>query len=154
MSTVKSYQGQLEDLEAIKALKARYGYHCDDSYNADGISSLFVDDGVWEGGQLGRHEGRKAIRAFFRDLARDKISFAMHLFMNPLIEISGDTAIGHWYLMAPITLVEGNQAAWIGGRYFEEYVKVGGEWKFKLLRFTPYFISPFDQGWAEKKFIF
>jgi hypothetical protein len=154
MSSGYSYKGQLEDLEAIKALKARYGYHCDDSYNADGISSLFVEDGVWEGGQLGRYQGRPAIHAFFLNLARDKISFAMHLFMNPLIEINGDTAIGHWYLMGPITLVEGNQAAWCAGRYFEEYVKVDGLWKYKLLRFTPYFISPFEKGWVERKFIF
>ena len=49
---------------------------------------------------------------------------------------------------------ENNLAAWCSGRYFEEYVKVGGEWMYKLLRFTPYFITPFDKGWAEKKFIF
>jgi site-specific DNA recombinase len=28
------------------------------------------------------------------------------------------------------------------GRYFEEYVEVGGEWKYKLLRFTPYLSLP------------
>jgi hypothetical protein len=78
----------------------------------------------------------------------------MHLFMNPLIEVSGDTAIGHWYLLCPLTMRENNLATWCSGRYFEEYVKVDGEWKYKLLRFTPYFITPFDKGWAEKKFIF
>ena len=145
---------QLEDIEAIKILKARYGYYCDDSYNPDGISSLFVEDGVWDGGQFGRYEGRQAIHGFFRDLARDKIGFAMHLFMNPLIEVSGDTAKGHWYLLCPLTLHEGNQGTWCAGRYFEEYVKVDSEWKYKLLRFTPYFITPFDKGWAEKKFLF
>jgi hypothetical protein len=31
----------------------------------------FVEDGVWEGGQFGRHEGRQAIHAFFLNLARD-----------------------------------------------------------------------------------
>ena len=124
---------QLEDIEAIKILKARYGYYCDDSYDPDGISSLFVEDGVWDGGQFGRYEGRNAIHDFFRDLARDKIGFAMHLFMNPLIEVSGDTAKGHWYLLCPLTLHEGNQATWCAGRYFEEYVKVDGEWKHKLL---------------------
>src|SRR6266436_467412 len=108
---------QLEDIEAIKILKARYGYYCDDSYDPDGISSLFVEDGVWDGGQFGRYEGRNAIHDFFRDLARDKIGFAMHLFMNPLIEVSGDTAQGHWYLLCPLTLHEGNQATWCAGRY-------------------------------------
>jgi hypothetical protein len=144
----------LEDIEAIKILKARYGYYCDDSYDPEGISSLFVEDGVWDGGQFGRYEGRQAIHDFFRDLARDKIGFAMHLFMNPLIEVAGDTAKGHWYLLCPLTLHEGNQATWCAGRYFEEYVKLDGEWRYKLLRFAPYFITPFDKGWAEKKFIF
>jgi SnoaL-like protein len=95
MSATRNGNGsrlQREDIEAIKILKARYGYYCDDSYDPDGISSLFVEDGVWDGGQFGRYEGRNAIRDFFRDLARDKIGFAMHLFMNPLIEVSGDTA--------------------------------------------------------------
>ena len=92
MSAKRSAKLQLEDIEAIKILKARYGYYCDDSYNPDGISSLFIEDGVWDGGQFGRHEGRQAIHAFFHDLGRNKIGFAMHLFMNPLIEVSGDTA--------------------------------------------------------------
>ena len=35
----------LEDIEAIKRLKARYCAQCDDGYNPDGIASLFVEDG-------------------------------------------------------------------------------------------------------------
>jgi len=54
MSTKGSVNSmQLEDIEAIKILKARYGYYCDDSYNPDGISSLFIEHGVWYGGQFG-----------------------------------------------------------------------------------------------------
>ena len=61
MSATRNGNGsrlQLEGIEAIKILKARYGYYCDDSYDPDGISSLFVEDGVWDGGQFGRYEGR------------------------------------------------------------------------------------------------
>jgi hypothetical protein len=51
MSAKRSISGssqlQLEDIEEIKILKARYGYYCDDSYDPNGISSLFVEDGVW-----------------------------------------------------------------------------------------------------------
>jgi hypothetical protein len=70
----------------------------------------------------------------------------MHLFMNPLIKVSGAAAKGHWYLLCPLTIHEGNRATWCAGRYFEEYVKLNGEWKYDLLRFTPYFITPFDKG--------
>jgi hypothetical protein len=136
MSAEHNSRMQLEDIEAIKTLKARYGYYCDDNYDPDGIASLFVENGVWDGGQFGRHEGRRAVHVVFHGLSRDKISFAMHLFMNPLIEVSGDSAVGHWYLLAPLTLREGDEAIWCAGRYFEEYVKVDDGWKYKLLRFT------------------
>ena len=40
---------RLEDIEAIRNLKAKYCAFCDDGYDADGIASLFVDDGIWDG---------------------------------------------------------------------------------------------------------
>jgi SnoaL-like domain len=153
-TNISHTQSRLEDIEAIKILKARYGYYCDDSYDPAGISSLFVENGVWDGGQFGRYEGRQAIHDFFRDLARDKIGFAMHLFMNPLIEVSCDTAKGHWYLLCPLTLHEGNQATWCAGRYFEEYVKVDGEWKYKLLRFTHTSLLPLTRDGLKRNFYF
>ena len=55
----------LEDMDAIRNLKARYAAYCDDNYNPDKIAELFVEDAVWESGPLGRFEGREAIREFF-----------------------------------------------------------------------------------------
>ena len=46
----------LEDVEAIKRLKARYCAYCDDHYDADGIASLFVEDAIWDGGMRGKAE--------------------------------------------------------------------------------------------------
>ena len=42
---------RLEDIEALKQLKARYCDRCDDNYDADGIAQLFTEDAVWDGGQ-------------------------------------------------------------------------------------------------------
>ena len=55
---------RLEDLEAIKQLKARYAAYCDANYDADALADLFTSDAVWDGGMLGRSEGREAIRQF------------------------------------------------------------------------------------------
>jgi len=52
----------LEDIEAIKKLKVRYCAYCDNNYDADGIAALFTEDAVWDGGSLGKCEGREAIR--------------------------------------------------------------------------------------------
>ena len=47
----------LEDIEAIKQLKARYCAVCDDDHNHDMITTLFAADGIWEGADVGRHGG-------------------------------------------------------------------------------------------------
>ena len=142
----------LEDIEAIKKLKARYCAHCDNNYDADGIASLFTEDTVWDGGKFGRYEGREAIRTFFRGAPRI-FPFAIHQVMNPIIEVEGEQAKGQWYLFQPATLAEGNQAVWLAARYEEEYVKVGSEWKFKRLKVFPSFLTPYDQGWVKKRFV-
>lgn len=142
----------LEDSEAIKKLKARYCAYCDNNYDADGIAALFTEDAVWDGGSFGKHEGREAIRTFFRG-APKLLTFAIHQVMNPLIEVQGERATGRWYLFQPCTLAEGNQAAWLAARYEEEYVKVNGEWQFTQLKVFSSFMTPYEQGWAKKKFV-
>ena len=142
----------LEDIEAIKKLKARYCAYCDNNYDADGIAALFTEEAVWDGGSFGKYEGREAIRTFFQG-APKLLPFAIHQVMNPLIEVQGDRATGRWYLFQPCTLAEGNQAAWLAARYEEEYVKVGGEWKFTHLKVFSSFMTPYEQGWVKKKFV-
>lgn len=141
----------LEDIEEIKRLKARYCAYCDDNYNADGIASLFTEDAVWDGGMRGKAEGREGIRSFFIR-APQRLSFAVHMVLNPIIEVDGDMAKGTWYLFQPCTYAEGDQAVWGSARYDEEYIRINGEWKFKSLKLTSYFWTPFDQGWVKTRF--
>lgn len=142
----------LEDIEAIKRLKARYCAYCDDHYDAEAIAGLFTEDGVWDGGLFGRYEGSEAIRAFFQG-ASQMIPFALHYVMNPIIEVEGERARGTWYLFQACTFGEGSQAVWGAARYNEEYVRVGGEWKFQHLTVTSSFWTPYEQGWVKKRFL-
>ena len=75
---------RLEDLEAIKQLKARYAAYCDAHYDADALAELFTADAVWDGGILGYNEGRETIRQFFRGSSQ-RISFALHYIVSPII---------------------------------------------------------------------
>ena len=141
----------MEDIEEIKRLKARYCAYCDDSYDADGIAGLFTEDAVWDGGMRGKAEGREGIRDFFVR-APQRLPFAIHMVMNPIIDVDGDNATGTWYLFQACTFAEGDRAVWGSARYDEEYVRVNGDWKFKNLTLTSFFWTPFDQGWVKTRF--
>lgn len=140
----------LEDIEEIKALKARYCFYCDQGYDADKIADLFTEDGVWDGRpKWSVYKGRAAIRKFFKEVPQH-ISFAVHNVMNPIIEVNGNKAKGIWNLFQPCTYAEGNRAVWGTAQYNEEYVKISGEWKFKRLSFKSYFWTRYEEGWHKK----
>jgi hypothetical protein len=139
----------LEDIEAIKTLKARYCAICDDDHNPEKITTLFADDGIWEGEGIGPQQGHTAIRALFQRF-QQRISFSQHNVMNPIIEVDGDRAKGHWYFIGPFTFRKGNRAMWLAARYEDDYVKVNGEWKFKHLRAIGRMSAPYETGWANK----
>ena len=61
---------RLEDIEAIKQLKARYCEICDDMHNPDRVASVFVEDGIWESADFGKAEGHAAIQELFRDFKK------------------------------------------------------------------------------------
>jgi ketosteroid isomerase-like protein len=142
---------QLEDIEAIKKLKANYCLHVDHA-NEEGWVALFTEDAVWDSDKFGRFEGREAIRGLFRHIP-EMLYFAIHYVMNPIIEVDGNRATGIWYLLEPCTFAKGEQAAWGAARYDEEYVKVGGQWKFKRLKLGSWFWTAFDQGWAKRRYV-
>ena len=131
----------LEDLEAIRALKARYARFCDNGYDPDGIASLFVEGGVWDGGALfGRRKGLDVIREHFTG-APARIPWALHFTLVPEITLEGPPgperrASGTWYLWQPCTRRSSSGTewqAWLTGTYADTYVKAGGVWKFETV---------------------
>ena len=87
---------RLEDLEAIKQLKARYCEICDDDHNPERITSIFSEDTVWEGRGIGKARGHAEIRKLFEGFQK-VISYSQHMVTNPVIEVDGDSAHGTWY---------------------------------------------------------
>ena len=124
---------RLEDIEAIKQLKARYCEICDDMHNPDRIASVFAEDAIWESPDFGKAQGHQAIRDLFQGF-RDMFSFSQHNIMNPIIEVDGDRATGIWYIMGPWTYTEDGKEIWMTARYDDDYVKIDGEWKYQHLR--------------------
>ncbi len=124
---------RLEDIEAIKQLKARYAEICDDDHNPDRVASVFAEDGIWESEDFGKAEGHAAISKLFAGF-RKMFNFSQHNMMNPIIEVDGDRATGVWYIMGPWTFRETGEEKWMALKYEDDYVKVNGEWKYQHLR--------------------
>jgi len=143
---------RLEDIEALKQLKARYAAYCDDAYDADRLAPLFTEDAIWDGGTMGRYEGRKAIHAFFSS-ADQVVPFAIHHVTNPILGIDGDRATGRWYLWQPCTFAQGNQGLWMAGRYDDVYRREGEVWRFEHVTVELRMLSPYEAGWARTPMI-
>ncbi len=126
---------RIEDIEAIKQLKARYCEICDDMHNPNRITSLFAKDGIWESPDFGKAQGHDAIRELFQRF-QDMFSFSQHNITNPIIDINGDRATGIWYIMGPWDYIKDGREIWMTARYDDDYVKIDGAWKCQYLRTT------------------
>jgi len=61
---------ELQDIEAIKKLKAEYCDICDDAHNPDRIVTIFANDGIWEAEGVGYAKGPAELRTLFKSFAR------------------------------------------------------------------------------------
>ena len=141
----------LEDIEAIRQLKVRY-CHSVDAYDAETTASFFTEDAVFDVGARGRCEGRQQVLEFFKG-SRERLPFFVHMLLNPIIDVDGDTATGSWYLLQASTVGQTNEAVWGCARYDDEYVRVDGKWMFKNVTVTMFFWTPFDQGWVKTRVV-
>ena len=149
MTALEQRLTRMEDIEAIKQLKAEYCDICDDDHNPDRITTIFAEDGIWEGAGFGNAQGHAAIRELFKKF-QTLISFSQHQVLNPVIKIDGDRATGIWYFFGPFTFYKDNQAKWLAARYQDDYVKVNGEWKIQHLRARGRMTTDYEKSWADK----
>jgi hypothetical protein len=146
----------LEDIEAIRKLKALYCYLVDtavanDSSKWDELLEHFTDDAWADFELLGRYEGIENVNKLFKEVVASLLSYSAHMVSNPIIEVNGNKARGRWYVHVPLTGKAGNMPGWLQGRYDEEYVKVNGEWKWKSMTTTFDFITPYEEGWVKTR---
>jgi len=143
----------LEDIQAIAALKARYvnlndgGWKGPTHQYPQEVADLFVPDGSWDGRPSAAYaRGHAEIKDLF--IAFQSVKFILHFITNPLIEVDGDNASGHWHALMTMTGPD-DQAYWALGLYIDTFVRTSEGWKFKDLRFEPAATSPYEMGWAK-----
>lgn len=132
-TTLAERLDRLEQIEALKQLKYRYCAAVDANYDADAIASMFTDDGVWDGGDLGYFSGREAIRKSFQE-PNLSVLWMTHGVMNPIIEIDGDRARCQWYMWLPKIAHGGASKSFQGGTHVDQCRRIGNQWLFEIMQ--------------------
>lgn len=121
---------RLSEIEAIKALKARY-CRLLDAKDWTAWRELFTDDFVSDTSQSGGHviSGADEFVAFLRKTLGKPSQVTVHQVHAPEIDITGPgTARGVWALNDVVHLAPGINLNGYG-HYHETYVKTDGHWR-------------------------
>jgi hypothetical protein len=122
-----------EDKEAIREAFAMYCYNVDDNKTKD-FGNLFTTDCVWDGGPIGKFEGREAMVGFCGGINQQWGAGTFHhLLSNEIVRVSGDSA----HLRAYVNVMKGKIgeaiAVFASGQYQVDFVRQGGKWLIKKL---------------------
>lgn len=130
----------LEDIEAIKRLKAKYWRSVDNKL-WDDLATCFSEDATTDYGTVGmRLNGKKEIMDYFRNRshARSEALIGNHHGHNPEIDKTSDTtAKGIWRLHFFRAHKETGKRVLEFAYYHDEYVRERGQWKIKSTKTTP-----------------
>lgn len=136
--TVEQRLQSLEDIEAIRALKARYLWCCDRKDPA-GMRACFADGPVHiDYGAVGTFDRADALVKVYTGIACNDHMVELHHGMNPQIEILDEArARGTWSLHYFLINTQTRGLTQLAGYYEDEYRKDAGTWKIVRTRFVP-----------------
>jgi uncharacterized protein (TIGR02246 family) len=125
----------MDDIEAIKQLKARY-FRTMDTKDWKGMREVFADDVVVDTSASGGDVvcGADEFMAFLEPVLQDAIT-VHHGHMPEITITSPSTAVGIWALQDLIVWPDGTHLQGYG-HYHETYELVGGEWRIKSSTLT------------------
>jgi len=125
----------VDDVEAIKQLKARY-FRLMDTKDWDGMRQVFTDDAYIDTTDSGGRvvEGADEFMSGLRQILADVVT--VHHGHMPEIELtSPTTATGIWAMEDWLKWGDGRDMHG-AGHYHEEYEKVDGHWRIKKMTLT------------------
>ena len=140
---------RLEDIEAIRQLKANYLHHCDRK-NVVAIRDCFAEGEVHiDYGELGTFNSRDAFIALYQQLACHDHIIDMHHGQNAQIQWqSPQQASATWDLYFHQIDQQKQILTQLAGFYRDQYIKQAGCWKISqtLFRVTSSCLVQTDEG--------
>jgi uncharacterized protein (TIGR02246 family) len=125
----------MDDVEAIKQLKARY-FRTMDTKDWTGMRGVFADDVVVDTASSGGGviSGADDFMAFLEPTLEGVVT--VHHGHMPEIDLTSDTtATGIWSMEDMLRFADGSELHGYG-HYHETYEKVDGRWRIKTLTLT------------------
>ncbi len=143
---------RLEDQRAIERLQMIYGFYFDKKLWSE-VAALFAPDGTMELDNRGVFVGPASIRRSLDVFGPQPIRTGQlmnYMQLQPVVTVAPDgrTAKGRWHAFVQ-TGVTGQSGEWADGVYENDYVKVGGTWAIKRLRYCQTMRTNYAQGWAK-----
>ena len=125
----------VDDVEAIKQLKARY-FRTMDTKDWAGMREVFADDVVMDTTEAGGNviEGAGAFLAFLEPTLRGVVT-VHHGHMPEISLTSPTTASGIWSMEDMLRMPDGTELHGYG-HYHETYEKLDGTWRIKTSTLT------------------
>jgi hypothetical protein len=142
----------LLDETQVQNLHHIYGYYLDRKL-WDDVADLFAEDGTLEiaqrGVYVGRERIRRALEVMFGPHPLRKGELFDHINVATVVTVAEDGRHASVRASQLSQLgVNGEWAKWEQGTYENEYVREGGVWKIKAVRYFPRFQTDYDLGWA------
>lgn len=138
----------LEDIAAIEKFKAEYALRAD--LRRGDVLELFAEDATIDAGPgFGTCNTRAEIAEFYKNLS----PFLLHHIYNPSITIIDESNAEATWLFRTEAIID-SKAVIMCGHYYDEYVKVGNDWKYKTLTTRLFYGTEYSKGWAEQRWAF
>lgn len=140
----------LEDIAAIEKFKAEYALRAD--LGRGDVMELFADDATLDAGPgFGGGNTRAEITQFYENLSINS-PFCLHHIYNPSITIIDESnAEATWLFRTEAIIASTGKALVLCGHYYDKYVKVGNDWKYKSLLVRLFYATEPSKGWAEQR---
>ena len=128
---------ELEDIEAIKQLKARYWFACDQR-DAHAIKDCFVtDDLLIDFGFIGQFTDIDQFLELFLQMTDKPSHIDLHHGLAPEIQISdAANATARWRMQFQLIETETQVVQFMGGYYLDSYRKQDGDWKIATTQYN------------------
>ena len=152
LAALRTRIDRLADVAEIENLQTIYGYYLA-TLEWDALAELFAPDGTIEIAMRGVYAGKPAVRRnldLYGKQGLDQGVLHNHMQYQFVIHVApdGETANLRSRALSMMGNYERN-AQWMGGVYENEFVKLDGQWRFKVDHQMNTYFAPYETGWKD-----